>query len=773
MINMDNNVLLRREKIHFMGKVMKKLIAASLSLSVLSTMMISASLTASAESSTGVGLSAHAMKAYREGWSYVWGGTSYGAVDCSGLIYTYNCVGGNRVDMLGSSYCSGYVSNGVPNIHGLGLHSPGHVGVYIGSGMAVDARDEYSGVVYHNVYSKSWVEWFKVAGVSYPTNGWVLFDGDSFYYENGEYITNTSRTIDGVTYYFDGAGVSDMAPPAGSYEATDYSSSSAAPAPVNTYNEEPEPEPESEPEPEPEIVKVTGVSLDKTELSLKEGEYGYELNAYALPDNADNKKIVWSSSDTNVASVTDWGFVTPIGAGTATITVKTEDGSFTKKCKVTVKAEESTVPEESKPEESKPEESKPEESKPEESKPEESKPEEKQEEVKIIASYGDEDEQGKDTVKKIQNKLYALGYLTEKASGYFGNDTVDAIMLFQNNNGLEVTGIADEKTVNKLNAKNAKSNFSKLEPDMYDDGEDLSITAMQTKLTELKYYYDDITGFYGELTKSAVEQFQKNNGLKVTGVADENTLKKLFGDGVKSNPDAGSVMLGQSGANVLKMQKKLVELRYLAADADEVFDNNVLDAVKLFQRTAGMEESDSLTAEQLEVLYSADAPRSPDYDDLRYGFSGDDVAQLQSRLAMLRYYDGKISGKYDKAVEEAVKQFQGDYGLDVTGIADSQTRELVQTEAQRESSKVGDELILKTATVSDNALAHLADSKVPTPGEIVLTNQSSSDFVKTSVILGSVVLLTIFLSIVFVIELRKRKRKTAEVDISEYSRRKF
>ena len=62
-----------------MAKPMKKVVAAALTVSVAATMMTTTTLTASAESSTGVGLAAHALTAYREGWSYVWGGTSYGA----------------------------------------------------------------------------------------------------------------------------------------------------------------------------------------------------------------------------------------------------------------------------------------------------------------------------------------------------------------------------------------------------------------------------------------------------------------------------------------------------------------------------------------------------------------------------------------------------------------------------------------------------------------------------------------------------------------------
>lgn len=153
-----------------------------------------------------------------------------GAVDCSGLIYSYNGVGGIRTDMLAASPEWGYVSSGIPRIHGLGLHHPGHVGVYVGSGMAIDARSSYDDMVYESVYNMNWVEWFKVSGVSYPTNGWVRFNGGSFYYENGQYVINTSRTFEGVTYYFGSDGKSDKTPADKYFKQTDYSNSSVGPA---------------------------------------------------------------------------------------------------------------------------------------------------------------------------------------------------------------------------------------------------------------------------------------------------------------------------------------------------------------------------------------------------------------------------------------------------------------------------------------------------------------------------------------------------------------
>lgn len=84
-------------------------------------------------------------------------------------------------------------------------------------------------------------------------------------------------------------------------------------------------------------VNVTEVTLDKTELTLTEGETE-TLTATVKPDNADNRKVTWSSDKTDVATVDGVGRVTAVKAGEAVVTVTTEDGGKTATCKVTVKA---------------------------------------------------------------------------------------------------------------------------------------------------------------------------------------------------------------------------------------------------------------------------------------------------------------------------------------------------------------------------------------------------------------------------------------------------
>lgn len=79
---------------------------------------------------------------------------------------------------------------------------------------------------------------------------------------------------------------------------------------------------------------VTGIELDIVEKTLFPEETVL-LTARVNPENADNKNIIWSSSNTEVASVEN-GLVTALSVGEASISVKTEEGDFIAECSITV-----------------------------------------------------------------------------------------------------------------------------------------------------------------------------------------------------------------------------------------------------------------------------------------------------------------------------------------------------------------------------------------------------------------------------------------------------
>ena len=91
-----------------------------------------------------------------------------------------------------------------------------------------------------------------------------------------------------------------------------------------------------------DYIDVVGIKLSEKDISLKVGEK-FKLSVTIYPDNAKDKKISWSSSNSDVVSVDSKGNVVAKKNGTAAIIVSTADGKYNAKCNVIVKSDEATI----------------------------------------------------------------------------------------------------------------------------------------------------------------------------------------------------------------------------------------------------------------------------------------------------------------------------------------------------------------------------------------------------------------------------------------------
>ena len=83
-------------------------------------------------------------------------------------------------------------------------------------------------------------------------------------------------------------------------------------------------------------AKVTGITLDRTSAEVKRGEK-LTLNVTVSPSYASNKKVVWKSANTKIATVDANGSVTAKAPGRTKITVTSaENSSYQESCTVTV-----------------------------------------------------------------------------------------------------------------------------------------------------------------------------------------------------------------------------------------------------------------------------------------------------------------------------------------------------------------------------------------------------------------------------------------------------
>lgn len=149
---------------------------------------------------------------------------------------------------------------------------------------------------------------------------------------------------------------------------------------------------------------------------------------------------------------------------------------------------------------------------------------------------------------------------------------------------------------------------------------------------------------------------------------------------------------GDEGDDVSTLQYRLKDLYYLISDATGVYDAATTAAVKSFQEDFGLETTGEADAKTQSLLFAAQ------YRPLKKGCTGDDVKELQTRLTVLGYYKGKVSGEYLDATEEAVRAYQEANGEEVTGIADVDTL-AVLLQASEESSNTTDTSTVMQGTV--------------------------------------------------------------------------
>ena len=128
---------------------------------------------------------------------------------------------------------------------------------------------------------------------------------------------------------------------------------------------------------------------------------------------------------------------------------------------------------------------------------------------------------------------------------------------------------------------------------------------------------------------------------------------------------------GDEGDDVLELQTRLTELKYYKGNLSGRYREGTRAAVKAFQKDFELEETGVADIQTQQILYTTL------YRPLRYGSDGEDVKNLQTRLPELGYYKGKISGDYLDATQRAVERFQERNGLEVTGVADPETQQMV------------------------------------------------------------------------------------------------
>ena len=207
-----------------------------------------------------------------------------------------------------------------------------------------------------------------------------------------------------------------------------------------------------------------------------------------------------------------------------------------------------------------------------------------------------------------------------------------------------------------------------------------AIIYLQEILDTLGYDPGPIDGQRGPKTVEAVQAFQTDQDLEITGFVDATTARAM----VDQSPQALALMVDA-------IQLELTELGFYEGLIDSQWGPQTEEAIVRFQESVGLESSGEMTDEtwaQLQDAYvgvvaasieasgyaadvaAADTSESNEGDDVyQRGDEGPEVQAIQDRLTELGYRPGAADGTYGAATASAVLAFQKAEGLQRDGQA--------------------------------------------------------------------------------------------------------
>lgn len=249
-------------------------------------------------------------------------------------------------------------------------------------------------------------------------------------------------------------------------------------------------------------------------------------------------------------------------------------------------------------------------------------------------------------VRKMQERLIALGYLMGTPNGQFDEMTEAAVYAFQNRNTSYSDGIAGPLTLEKLYSSSARKTSTavgiigtSIKRGLMDSE---VVRRIQSRLKDLRFYTGAVDGDFGPSTEAAVKAFQSANRLTADGRVGSNTYRVLFSNtanaagsqtrptatpgpgagtgfatkipfytNVTPHPDGDYITLreGDSGTLVRQLQQALKDQGYYAGVVDGLFGFGTTDAVKAFQRAKGLTVDGEAGAGTMRILYQGSFPQ--------------------------------------------------------------------------------------------------------------------------------------------------------------------
>ncbi len=255
----------------------------------------------------------------------------------------------------------------------------------------------------------------------------------------------------------------------------------------------------------------------------------------------------------------------------------------------------------------------------------------------------------REQVKRLQTALNARGYDAGPPDGALGPKTRNAIRTYQADSGLPVTGEVSSSLLAKLEGDAGTTTPSTT------TGNSL-VAQIQGELLRHDYAVGDVDGIVDNLTRLAIRTYQRDAGLAVTGEASQSLLTHLRTSSIRNTGDTASLL-------VWKIENQLQRHGYAVGPVDGTLDQETAEAILAYEEDADLDERGQPTVKLLRHLETSTVHASS-------GFEASMAWKIEDALSRRGYDVGSVDGMVDATTRAAIRSYQEDAGLGVTGVAD-------------------------------------------------------------------------------------------------------
>lgn len=260
-------------------------------------------------------------------------------------------------------------------------------------------------------------------------------------------------------------------------------------------------------------------------------------------------------------------------------------------------------------------------------------------------------------ITEAQTELRRRGYQISAITGTANDETVAAVREYQSDARMPVTGTINEELLQQLRTAQADSDAIYRE----------QVKQVQAALNAEGYNAGPPDGALGPKSRAAIARYQSDNELPATGSIDASLLASL---GIDAGD--GGTATASDAATIRETKQQLQARGYATGSLSGVLDQETRDAVSAYQRDAGLDVTGEVSPELLTHLRES---------DIRYGDDADSelALEVEQQLEQHGYSVGTVDGVVDARTREAIRAYQADAGLAITGAVDDPLLAHLQT----------------------------------------------------------------------------------------------